>query len=110
MHVWNAARALLLVETLAALCGSFAQAQQNAQEMQFCWSLGKFDQTVYFAESSHRDDRSASFAEMLDISAIDHNLVECLHLNPDQRIAILKNWSDARLETINTTFLSDLDY
>jgi len=110
MHVWNAARALLLVETLAVLCVSFAHAQQSTNEMQFCWSHGKFDQTVYFAVSSHRDDRRASFAEMLDISAIDHNLVECLHLNPEQRIAILKNWSDARLDTINTTFLSALDY
>jgi hypothetical protein len=110
MHVWNAARVLLLAEMLIVPGATFAQAQRGDQEMQFCWSLGRFDQTVYFAESSQLDDRSASFTEMLDISAIDHNLVECRYLNPDQRIAILRSWSDARLEAINTTFLSDLDY
>lgn len=110
MHVWNAARALFLVETFAILIASSAQAERSSQIMQFCWSLGKFDQTIYFAESSRLDDRSAHFTEMLDISAIDHNLVECRYLNSDQRIAILRSWSDARLETINTTYLSDLDY
>ena len=110
MHAWNVARALLLVGILPVVVASSARAQRDDQKTQFCWSFGKFDQTVYFAESPQLDDRIESFTELLDISAIDHNLVECRYVNSEQRIAILRGWSGSRLETVDTTFLSDLDY
>ena len=110
MHIRNAARALLLAETLATFFAQTVEAQDRHQQLQFCWSVGTFDKTVYFAESLQLDSRLASFTEMLDISAIDHTAVECRYLNPDQRTKILRVWSEAHLEVINTTFMSDLDF
>lgn len=77
MHIRNAARALLLAETLATFFAQTVEAQDRHQQLQFCWSVGTFDKTVYFAESLQLDSRLASFTEMLDISAIDHTAVEC---------------------------------
>ncbi len=110
MHNSNAAGAVFLAYTLSFLQPLAAQAQQYDRQMQLCWSFGQFDQTVYFAETPALDDRKASFTEMLDISGINHMLVKCSYLGSQQRTVLLKEWSDARLETVNTTFLSDLDY
>lgn len=110
MHIFNAAGASLLAYTLFFLHPLPALTQQHDRQMQFCWSFGQFDQTVYFAETLVLEDRKASFTEMLDISGIDHILVECSYLGSKQRTIMLKKWSEARLETVNTTFLSDLDY
>ena len=86
----------------------------HADYVQFCWSMGKYDNTVYFAEAENREDRQTSFDELLEISGIDHYPVQCRisdsashHLVRPQ---ILKNWLESELETANTTFLSDLDY
>lgn len=110
MHFWNAARALLLAGPLTSLNASLAEAQPEVPQTQLCWSMGRFDQTVYFAETSRLDDRSANFSELLNISAIDHNSVNCRFLSGEQRTALLVAWSYDRLEAIDTTFLSDLDY
>jgi hypothetical protein len=107
MHPRNAIGGLLLIELLLLVS---TPARSNDHQIQLCWSLGKFDQTVYFAESPLLDDRKASFAEMLDISAIDHRAVECNNLDRAQRNAIMRSWSDTPLEIIDTTFLSDMDY
>jgi UDP-N-acetylglucosamine transferase subunit ALG13 len=110
MHPCNAIGALLLIESLLVPSAVVATAQTNDHRVQICWSLGKFDQTVYFAETQLLEDRKASFAEMLDISAIDHSSVECNNLDRAQRNAIMRRWLETPLEIINTTFLSDMDY
>lgn len=89
-----------------------AYAEQGG--VQFCWSMGKYDNTVYFAEIENREDRQTSFEELIEISGIDHYPVQCRTLDSAShrllRPQILKNWLEAELETVNTTFLSDLDY
>jgi hypothetical protein len=89
-----------------------AHAEQSA--VQFCWCLGKYDNTVYFAEVENREDRQTSFKELIEISGIDHYVVECRISDPAShrllRQQILRNWLESELETVNTTFLSDLDY
>jgi hypothetical protein len=91
-----------------------ALAVADQTHVQFCWAIGKFDNTVYFAEAENREDRQASFEKLLEISGIDHHPVQCrfsdLVLHDDERAQILKNWLESEFETINTTFLSDLDY
>ena len=82
--------------------------------VQFCWALGKFDNTIYFAEVEGREDRQASFMALIEISGIDHDRVECrISDSRSYRLAraeLMKSWSDSELEIVNTTFLSDLDY
>lgn len=39
--------------------------------------MGKYDNTVYFAEVEDREDRQASFKELIEISGIDHYAVDC---------------------------------
>jgi hypothetical protein len=81
---------------------------------QLCWTLGPFDNTVYFAEAEGREDRQASFTSLLDISAIDHRPVECRTLDLESyhawRTVLMKAWSQSEFEIVNTTFMSDLDY
>ena len=45
--------------------------------VQFCWCMGKYDNTVYFAEVENCEDRQTSFKELIEISGIDHHAVEC---------------------------------
>ena len=82
--------------------------------VQFCWALGKFDDTVYFAEAEGREDRQASFMTLIKISGIDYDRVECRRSDPKShrraRAELMKEWSDSEFEIVNTTFLSDLDY
>ena len=82
--------------------------------VQFCWALGKFDDTVYFAEAEGREDRQASFMTLIKISGIDYDRVECRISDPKShrraRAEVMKEWSDSEFEIVNTTFLSDLDY
>jgi hypothetical protein len=81
---------------------------------QLCWTIGKFDNTVYFAGIEGREDRSASFASLIEISGIDAFPVTCAMQPVAEyralRALMLKEWRDAELEVIDTTFLSDLDY
>lgn len=81
---------------------------------QICWSFGQFDRTVYFGEIEDRPDRRDSFASLLDIIGIDHFAVDCItqdvskHRTMMQKL--IRNWTAAGLEVVNTTFLSDQDY
>src|SRR5687768_13797122 len=65
---------------LLALClGSLpTNAWSRHGAAQMCWSLGKFDNTVYFAEIESREDRRASFASLLEISGIENYGVQCV--------------------------------
>lgn len=89
--------------------GSAVRADQT--NYQLCWSMGRFDGTVYFAQAVVNEDRKDSFDALLTISGIDHREVECV-LRADQRLLpnLMKSWSAQKLEVVNTTFLSDLDY
>lgn len=82
--------------------------------VQFCWAVGKFDSTIYFAEVADREDRRQSFEQLLDISGIDHYQVQCTisatAAHRHERAQLMKEWLESELETVDTTFLSDLDY
>ena len=103
---------LLLFALLSASQLVPAHAEQAV--VQFCWCMGKYDNTVYFAEVENREDRQTSFEELIEISGIDHYPVQCRTTESAShrlmRPLILKNWLESELETVNTTFLSDLDY
>src|SRR5689334_18671452 len=105
----GAAVALLMLTVLAT-----APASADENRIQLCWALGSLDNTIYFAEVQGREDRQASFTDLLDISAIDHRPVECRTSDPEVhrawRAALMKEWSQSEFEIINTTFMSDLDY
>jgi hypothetical protein len=103
---------LLMIAALLAPGSAFADAEQA--RVQFCWAMGKFDHTIYYAEIENREDRQASFDELLQISGIDHHAVKCstsdLATHHSARAALFKNWRESEFEIVNTTFLSDLDY
>ena len=103
---------LLLIATLLAPGSAFADAEQA--RVQFCWAMGKFDHTIYYAEIESREDRQASFDELLEISGIDHQAVKCSTSDSTShrsaRAKIMKDWLESEFEIVNTTFLSDLDY
>jgi hypothetical protein len=92
---------------------SLAQAAEP-DRVQFCWAMGKFDHTIYFAEIENREDRQASFDTLLEISGIDHHAVNCsmsdVSTHHQARAKWFKNWRESEFEIVNTTFLSDLDY
>lgn len=101
---------------LFALLSTFFLGPAHAEQalVQFCWSMGKYDNTVYFAEVENREDRQKNFEELIEISGIDHYPVQCRTSDSAShrllRPLTLKNWLESELETVNTTFLSDLDY
>ena len=103
---------LLLIATLLAPGSAFADAEQA--RVQFCWAMGKFDHTIYYAEIENREDRQASFDELLEISGIDHRAVKCSTSDSTShrsaRAKLMKDWLESEFEIVNTTFLSDLDY
>ena len=103
---------LLTIATLLAPNSTFAGAEQT--HVQFCWAMGKFDHTIYFAEVENREDRQASFDTLLEISGIDHHAVKCTISDSEThrlaRTRLMKDWRDSEFEIVNTTFLSDLDY
>jgi hypothetical protein len=103
---------LLLLAGLPVVTIVFADA--NEVRVQFCWAVGKFDHTIYFAEAEGHEDRQASFAELIEISGIDHHPIECRMLDSRSyrllRADLIKKWSASEFELVNTTFLSDLDY
>jgi len=95
----------------------FAPGLANATEqdrVQFCWAMGKFDHTIYFAEVENREDRQASFDTLLEISGIDHHAVNCsmsdASTHRQARATLFKDWREFEFEIVNTTFMSDLDY
>lgn len=103
---------LLTITALLAPGSAFAAADQD--RVQFCWAMGKFDHTIYYAEIENREDRQASFDELLEISGIDHHAVKCSTLHSTShraaRAKLMKDWLESEFEIVNTTFLSDLDY
>jgi hypothetical protein len=103
---------LLMIAALLAPGSAFADAEQA--RVQFCWAMGKFDHTIYYAEIENREDRQASFDELLQISGIDHHAVKCGNSDSTShrlaRAKLFKNWLESEFEIVNTTFLSDLDY
>lgn len=102
---------LLLIAALFA--PNFAHAA-GQDRVQFCWAMGKFDHTIYFAEVENREDRQASFDTLLEISGIDHHAVNCsmsdVATHHQARTTLFKNWRESEFEIVNTTFMSDLDY
>ncbi len=76
--------------------------------------MGKFDHTIYFAETENRENRQADFDELLEISGIDHHPVQCRFSealsHQETRVSLFREWREAELEIVNTTFMSDLDY
>ncbi|MGY2907058.1 hypothetical protein [Bradyrhizobium sp. URHC0002] len=123
-NVWNRAMTprtmnrvapiIRLLLTAALLAPHLAYAAADQDRVQFCWAMGKHDHTIYFAEIENREDRQASFDELLEISGIDHHAVKCntsdLATHHPARAALFKNWRESEFEIVNTTFLSDLDY
>ena len=103
---------LLLIAALLAPGLAFADAEQA--RVQFCWAMGKFDHTIYYAEIENREDREASFDDLLEISGIDHEAVKCSTSDSAThrlaRAGLLRDWRESEFEIVNTTFLSDLDY
>jgi hypothetical protein len=103
-----------LLLTAALLVPNFAHATGQQDHVQFCWAMGKFDHTIYFAEVENREDRQASFDSLLEISGIDHHAVNCttsdMATHRQARAALFKDWRESEFEIVNTTFLSDLDY
>jgi hypothetical protein len=103
----------LVVFTLLS-ASQLATAHAEQSVVQFCWSMGKYDNTVYFAEVENREDRQTSFEDLMEISGIDHYPAQCRTLDSAShrllRPLILKNWLESEFETVNTMFLSDLDY
>jgi hypothetical protein len=103
---------LLLIATFLAPIPAFAAA--DPPHIQFCWTIGKFDHTVYYAEVENRQDRQTSFEALLEISGIDHHAVNCNTTDLKSfrltRAALMMDWLESEFEVVNTTFLSDLDY
>jgi len=107
------ARVIRLLLSAALLAPNFAAAAAQ-DRVQFCWAMGKFDHTTYFAEVENREDRRESFDALLEISGIDHDAVNCSTSDSATyrlaRAKLMKNWRESEFEIVNTTFLSDLDY
>ena len=99
--------------TAALLAPNFASAAEQ-DHVQFCWAMGKFDHTIYFAEVENREDRQASFDTLLEISGIDHHAVSCrttdVAAHRQARAQVFREWRESEFEIVNTTFMSDLDY
>jgi len=95
----------------AFLSGATASAGDT---IQFCWAQGARDGTIYYAQAVGREDRSASFAELLTISGVEHAGANCFReesaLALTRRAELMRQWLGAELEVINTTYMSDLDY
>ncbi|KAH2776472.1 hypothetical protein KXW38_000314, partial [Aspergillus fumigatus] len=68
---------LLSISLLAAIIQAPMPALAGPNHVQFCWAVGKFDSTIYFAEVENREDRQPSFEQLLDISGIEHYQVQC---------------------------------
>ena len=98
----------------AAILCTPSLAVSGEAHVQFCWALGKFDHTIYFAEVGDREDRQASFDDLLEISGIEHVAVQCRVSDATShrgvRAHLSREWRDSELEIVNTNFLSDLDY
>ncbi|ETR79062.1 hypothetical protein X566_10730 [Afipia sp. P52-10] len=107
----------MVIGVLAVMAVGIARTspvQAEPAQAQFCWAFGRYDDTVYYAAIEGREDRSASFAELLEISGIDHFGALCPMQGISQhrltKTRMLGAWKAAEFEVVDTTFLSDLDY
>lgn len=114
MRVWqqrHSAAALLLS---FAATPSLAATTTVPSHHQLCWVLGAYDQTVYYAEIADRQDREESFAVQVEYFGIEHTGVQCFEylatVYETRRAAMFEHWQSKKLEIVNTTSLSDLDY
>jgi hypothetical protein len=114
---WNSAMikpVIRLILIAALIAPNFAFADAAHTPVQFCWAMGTFDHTIYYAEIENREDRQASFDTLLEISGIDHQAVKCSTSDStthrSARARLMKDWLESEFEIVNTTFLSDLDY
>ena len=86
----------------------------SSESAELCWAIGQHDHTVYFAEIEGREDRQASFANLMELSGLNPGSLECLiqDLNSHRvmRAVLMRQWQESEFEIVNTTFLSDLDY
>ena len=107
-------KALFAIVALVPVLAAPLNARAEDGGAQMCWAIGRFDNTVYFAEIEEREDRAASFAELLEISGIENLGVHCarqdVHAHRRFKRHMISDWRDLELEVINTTFMSDLDY
>lgn len=93
---------------------AFAADARVEPKTQFCWAIGEYDDTAYYAEAEDREDRSTSFQDFAEIMGIVHTGVHCrtrdAATHQSLRPKILGAWRAAGLSPVNTTFLSDMDY
>ena len=85
---------LVLFVLLSA--SQLAPAHAEQPVVQFCWCMGKYDNTVYFAEVENREDRQTSFEELIEISGIDHYAVAM----PYFRFGIASSAAPANIEEL----------
>jgi hypothetical protein len=99
---------------LLAIAFLLAQDANAGARVQFCWAMGKSDNTMYYAEAENREDRKTSFDMLLEISGIDHQPVQCHNSDPTShhlaRAKFFREWLASECEIVDTTFLSDRDY
>lgn len=111
MPTTHLVRALACTFLLSALDPALAADRETGQ---LCWAIGKHDQTVYFAGIEEREDRSASFASLIEISGLETFPPRCATLPVadyrELRRQYIAEWKQAELEVIDTTYMSDLDY
>lgn len=96
----------------------FAAAQpalaSDRETGQLCWAVGKLDDTVYYAGVEEREDRSESFASLIEISALETHPVKCAILPVAEyralRLQLVSAWRGAELEVVDTTYMSGMDY
>jgi hypothetical protein len=111
----NVLKRLIFLAEVVVLSITGLSTAKASVHVQFCWAIGSFDNTAYFAEAEGREDRSISFGDLLEISGIDHREVRC-SIFLDQRShqmfrkQIIQRWLDHELEVVDTTYMSDLDY
>lgn len=114
MHVDRVRLASLVTLTSALFILLLSSAYADSDTGQFCWAFARYTHTVYYGDIEGREDRSASFTALLEISGIVHFGALCpiqklgQHRSTKQRM--LDAWRAAEFDVIDTTFLSDLDY
>jgi len=112
MQVTRLVRALMALFLVTAAAPPVLASDRDTGQL--CWAIGRLDDTVYFAGIEGREDRSASFASLIEISGLETFPPSCLTLPVNDyrslRQQSIAEWRQAELEVIDTTYMSDLDY
>jgi hypothetical protein len=78
--------------------------------LQFCWVQGRYDLTIYYAETEGRDDRSEALPSSCASAGSTSMTFHCkTALAARERAQPFEAWRRRELEIIDTTFMSDLD-